>query len=67
MMTEGKKYERPKELDEFVTPAEAMEKARKYGQRLVADALASLDQGKKGEAAKRILELVLMVVTPVSP
>ena len=66
MMTEGKKYEKPQDLDEFVTPAEAQEKARKYGQRLVDDALAALDQGKRGEAAKRILELVLMIVTPVS-
>jgi len=66
MMTEGKKYERPKDLDEFVTPAEAQEKARKYAQKLVEDALSALDQGKKGEAAKRILELVLMIVTPVS-
>jgi hypothetical protein len=66
MMTEGKKYEKPQDLDEFVTPAEAQEKARKYGQRLIEDALSALDQGKKGEAAKRILELVLMIVTPVS-
>jgi hypothetical protein len=67
MMTEGKRYEKPKDLDEFVTPAEAQEKARKYAQRLVEDALAALERGNKGEAGMLILELVLMIVTPVSP
>jgi hypothetical protein len=65
-MTNGKKYERPKDLDEFVTPAEAQEKARKYGQKLVESALADIDAGKPGEAAKLLLELVLMIVTPLS-
>jgi len=65
-MTNGKKYEKPKELDEFVTPAEAQEKAQKYGQKMVEAALAEIDAGKPGEAARFILELVLMIVTPMS-
>jgi hypothetical protein len=65
-MTNGKKYERPKELDEFVTPAEAQEKSRKYGRGLVDSALAAIDAGKPGEAARLLLELVLMIVTPIS-
>lgn len=65
-MTNGKKYERPKELDEFVTPAEAQEKSRKYGQGLVESALGEIDAGKPGEAARLLLELVFMIVTPIS-
>jgi hypothetical protein len=65
-MTNGKKYERPKELDEFVTPAEAQEKSQKYAQKLVEAALGHVDEGKPGEAARLLLELVLMIVTPIS-
>ena len=65
-MTDGRKYERPKELDEFVTPTEAQEKAQKYGQNLVDEALGQIDAGKPGEAARLLLELVLMIVTPIS-
>jgi len=65
-MTNGKKYERPKELDEFVTPAEAQEKSQKYGQKLVDEALGQIDADKLGEAARLLLELVLMIVTPIS-
>ena len=65
-MTNGRKYERPKDLDEFVTPAEAQEKSRKYGQKLVESALAEIDAGKPGETARLLLELVLMIVTPIS-
>jgi hypothetical protein len=66
MMTNGKRYEKPKELDEFVTPAEAQEKARKYAKKLVDEALTRLEEGNKGETAKLLLELVLMIVTPIS-
>jgi len=66
MVTDGKKYERPKELEEFVTPAEARERARQHAQKLVAEALARLEEEDKVGAAKSLLELVLMIVTPVS-
>lgn len=66
MMTNGKKFEKPKELEEFITPAEAQEKAQKYAKKLVSEALTSLDEGNKGATAKLLLELVLMIVTPIS-
>lgn len=66
MMTDGKKYEKPEELDEFVTPAEAEEKARKYAKKLIDEALVHLEDGNVGETAKLLLELVLMIVTPIS-
>jgi len=66
MMTNGKKFEKPKGLEEFVTPAEAQEKAQKYAKKLVDEALTCLDEGNKGVTAKLLLELVLMIVTPVS-
>jgi hypothetical protein len=66
MLTDGKKYERPKELEEFVTPGEAQEKARKLANELVDKALASLEDGNELGTAKLLLELVLMIVTPIS-
>ena len=66
MMTNGQKYEKPEELEVFVTPAEAQEKAMKYAKMLVEKALSELDDGNPGETAKILLELVLMIVTPVS-
>lgn len=66
MVTEGVKYQEPSELDEFITPAEAREKASKYAKRLIDDARASVNKGDEGSAAKLILELVLLVITPIS-
>jgi len=66
MMTNGQKYQMPEELDVFVTPAEAQEKAMKYAKKLVEKALSELEDGNPGETAKILLELVLMTVTPIS-
>jgi hypothetical protein len=66
MMTNGKKYEKPEDLDEFVTPAEAEEKARKYAKKLVDEAIGHLEDGNTEETARLLLELVLMIVTPIS-
>lgn len=66
MVTGGVKYQKPPKLDEFVTPAEAQGKALKYARQLVEDALANVRQGDEGGAAKLILELVLLTVTPIS-
>jgi hypothetical protein len=66
MVSNGVKFQAPPELDEFVTPAEAQEKALKYCKKLVADARARVREGEPIEAAKLILKLVLMVITPVS-
>jgi len=65
MMTEGKKFEPPKELEVFVTPAELQGKMQKYFRELVARSLQALDSGRPGETAKLLLELVLMTMTPV--
>ena len=66
MVTNGQKYEKPKELDEFVTPAEAQQKAMKYAKGLIQKSLSDLEAGQEEMAAKFLLELVLMVITPVS-
>ena len=66
MMTEGRKYQPPAELDEFVTPKEGREKARQYGRKLVESALADLSEGKLEPAALALVELVLLIVTPMS-
>ncbi|MGD8539462.1 MAG: hypothetical protein PVI66_12160 [Candidatus Aminicenantes bacterium] len=66
MVTEGVKFQKPAELDEFITPTEAQEKASKYAKKLVEDACTSVRKGKDGNAAKLILELVLLIITPVS-
>ncbi len=65
-MTGGQKYERPKELDQFVTMDEAMEKGRAYGRRLVSEALTALAGGRTNEAATLLLQFVLGIITPVS-
>ena len=65
MMTDGRKYAPPGELDQFVTPAEAQEKARTHATRLVETAVAELNAGRPAETARLLLELVLMIVTPV--
>lgn len=66
MVTEGVKYQKPAELDEFITPSEAREKAMKYAKKLIDDARASVKKGDENDAAKLILELVLLVITPIS-
>jgi len=66
MVTNGKNYQNPKELDEFVTPAEAQQKAMRYAKELIEKSLFELESGYAENAAKYLLELVIMVVTPVS-
>jgi len=65
MMTNGRKYEWPKELEKFVTPGELQEKSLKYIRGLVDKARTSLEAGKQGKTARLLLELVLMTETPV--
>ena len=66
MITDGQKYQKPEELDEFVTPSEAQDKAMKYAKKLIEKSLSELESGHDENAAKPLLELVLMVVTPIS-
>jgi len=66
MITNGQKYQRPEELDEFVTPAEAQQKAISYAKKLIEKSLVELESGNTENAAKYLLEVVILVVTPVS-
>jgi hypothetical protein len=65
MMTNGKKYQKPEDLDVFVTPDEAQQKAVKYAKNLIEKALSELDAGHPGETAILLLEMVLMIVSPI--
>lgn len=66
MLTNGQKYQPPEELDDFITPEQAMEKARVYAGKLVEQALDDYRNGDHLQSAKSLVELVLMVVTPIS-
>jgi hypothetical protein len=65
-MTNGARFETPKELQEFVTPAELQEKTSRYLKGLVDKAQTSLAAGRTAETAKVLLEIVLMIMTPVA-
>ena len=64
MMTDGRKYEMPEELDQFVTPAELQEKTLQYMERQVTQSLQALEGGNRRETARLLLEIVLMTITP---
>jgi hypothetical protein len=66
MMTNGKRFEPPKELEEFVTPAELQEKTQRHMRGLVASTLQSVEAGDRGQTARLLLEMVLMTMTPVT-
>ena len=65
MVSDGQRFKAPPELDDFITPSEAQEKATKYCRKLIADARSHVREGKEIEAARLLLALVLMIVTPV--
>ena len=64
MMTDGRKYRMPEELDEFVTPAELQEKTLRYVERLVTQSIQALEAGNRQETARALLEIALMTITP---
>jgi geranylgeranyl pyrophosphate synthase len=66
MLTNGQKYQPPAELNDFVTPQQATAKAQKYATKLVDQALSNHEAGQNIQAAKNLVELVLMIVTPIS-
>jgi hypothetical protein len=66
MTSGGKKYERPKDLEQFVTPKELEEKTRSYCASLVNGALGAVERGQREQAARLLLELVMAIVTPVA-
>ncbi len=65
-MTNGVKFEPPKDLQEFVTPAELQAKSLNYMKSLVEKAQTSLAAGRTAETAKTLLEIALMIMTPVA-
>lgn len=64
MMTNGRRYEIPVELSQFVTPAELQEKTLRHADSLVTQSLRALDAGNRQDAARILLELVLLTMTP---
>lgn len=66
MLTDGQKYKPPKELDEFVTPQQATEIAKQYIEKLVEQTFKDYRAGNQLQAAQNLVELVLMIVTPIS-
>jgi hypothetical protein len=64
MMTDGRKYQAPQELDEFVTAAELQEKTMRYVEHVVTQSLRSLEDGDRQSTARLLLEIVLLTVTP---
>lgn len=65
MLTNGVKFKKPKELDVFVTPEEAAEKAMRYTKSLIENTLSALKEDQKEKAAAQLVAFVLMIVTPV--
>jgi hypothetical protein len=66
MLTNGEKYQPPKELDDFVTPQQAAEKGMIYVKKLLEQTLDNINSGDQLQAAQGLVELVLMIVTPIS-
>jgi len=64
MMTNGRRYEIPAELSQFVTPAELQEKTLRHMDSLVTQGLRSFDAGNRQDAARILLEIVLLTMTP---
>jgi hypothetical protein len=64
MMTDGRKYQMPEELDDFVTPAELQEKTLRYMEGMVTRSLRALEDGDRQHTARLLLEMVLMTITP---
>ena len=65
MFTEGKQYQPPEELNDFVTPQQATEKAKNYIEKLVNNTLKDYKAGNHLQVAQNLVELVLMIVTPI--
>ena len=65
MMTNGRRFESPGELEDFVTPVELQEKSLRYMRGLIERAVQSLDAGDKIGTAVFLLEMVLLTVSPV--
>ena len=64
MMTDGRRYEVPPALSVFVTPAELQAKVVRHIDSLVTESLRSFDAGRRQDAARILLEIVLLTMTP---
>lgn len=64
MMTNGRRYEIPAELSQFVTPAELQEKTLRHIDSLVTRSVQSVEAGHSQDAARILLEIVLLTMTP---
>ena len=65
MLTDGQKYQVPAELDDFVTPAQATENARKYITKLFRVIKKDYRAGYHLRSAKNLVVVVLLIVTPM--
>ncbi len=64
MMTNGRRYEIPATFSEFVTPAELQAKLVRHMDSLVTGSLRAFDAGNRQDAARILLEIVLLTMTP---
>ena len=65
LVTGGKTWRLPQELKGPYREADMMEQARKVGGRLIDSALAERRAGRNEQCIRHLLEVVLMVITPV--
>jgi len=65
LVTGGKAWQLPQELRGPYREADIMEQARKVGGRLIDSALAERRAGRSEQSVRHLLEIVLMVITPV--
>ncbi len=64
MMTNGGRYEVPATFSVFVTPAELQTKVIRHMDSLVTESVRSFDAGNRQDAARILLEIVLLTMTP---
>lgn len=65
LVTGGKAWQIPQEMQGPYREADTMEQARKAGGRLFDSALAERKAGRNEQCVRYLLEVVLMVITPV--
>jgi hypothetical protein len=65
LVTAGKRWQFPEELTVPYRERDIMEQAKKLAQKLIDSALSELKAGRNEQSVRYLLELVLMVVTPI--
>lgn len=66
IVNSGKRYQFPEELETFKVEAEFMAKAKKVVEGLFDSAITNYKSGNNEHAVKSLLEVVIMIVTPIS-